>query len=172
MAPAEKPFELTEATAVERTLLALDPTAGDFSFFRPLLEYWDDRRRGRVAPGRVDIDPLDLSPSLLPHVVLIDVEHEPLDFRYRLAGTAADHIHGMGLKGVRVLDLRPERFATLLHGDLVRMTEDLMPQFVRHGFTNQAAKTRRFRVLRLPLCDDDGRLAMVLVLAEFGALKA
>lgn len=165
-----RPFDLTEATVVQRDVLAIEPAADAFAFFRPLFAYWRERRGDRVAPGRADIDPLDFPPSLLPHIVLIDVVREPLDFRYRLAGTAADHIHGMPITGVRVLDLRPQSFAELLHRDLVGMAELPAPQFVRHSFTNQEATTRRFRVLRLPLCDADGRLTMVLVLAEFGAL--
>jgi len=170
MAGATEPFDLTGVTAVERIALEIGPAADDFAFFGPMLAYWEDRRAGRDAPGRVDIDPLDFPPSLLPHIVLIDVEREPLDFRYRLAGTAADHIHGMSLTGVRVLDLRPESIAKLLHADLLRMARDPVPQFVRHTFTNRLSETRRFRALRLPLCDETGRLAMVLVLAEFGAL--
>ncbi len=171
MVSAANTTGLIEAEPLERVVLGLDPDAGDFGFFRPLHAYWQERRGGRVAPSRADIDPVDLPASLLPHLLLIDVEHDPLDFRYRLAGTAADHIHGLRLRGVRVLDLKPAPFARMLHEDLVRMAQDLAPQYVRHGFTNREARVRRFRVLRLPLSDDGARLDMVLVLAEFGALS-
>jgi len=171
MASPADTVELSEATAIRRVALELAPEAEDFGFFRPLFSYWADRCRGRGLPSRADIDPVDLPAFLLPHLLLIDIAHDPLDFRYRLAGTAADHIHGMRLKGVRVLDLKPEPFARFLHDDLVRMARDLKPQYLRHGFTNQQSMTRRFRVLRLPLSDDGDRLDMVLVLAEFGALS-
>lgn len=170
MAAVAKPFELFEATTAQRAFLELDPDAPDFRFFRPLFQYWSDRRGSRVAAARADLDPLELPPALLPHVLLIDVEYEPVDFRYRLAGTAADTIHGQSLKGVRILDLRPEPLARTLHGDLVRMTEDCAAQFTELSFTNRQDKTRRYRVLRLPLCDDAGRLAMILVLADHGAI--
>lgn len=163
--------ELLDATSLSRTFVLIDPGTPDFAFFRPLLHYWQDRCAGRPAPSRRDIDPLDLPPALLPHMVLIDIEREPLDFRYRLSGTLADTIHGQSLKGLRILDLRPERFAELLHGDLVRMTEDLAVQFVLHTFTNRQGKVRRFRVLRLPLCDASGRLEMVLALADHGLIQ-
>ena len=170
MASSTDTFELSGATAVQRTALEIVPDAADFEFFRPLFGYWADRRRGRVAPSRADIDPVDLPAALLPHLLLIDVERDPLDFRYRLAGTAADHIHGMRLRGVRVLDLEPEPFAKILQADLMRMAQDLEPQYLRHDFINREAVSRRFRVLRLPLSDDGERLDIVLVLAEFGAL--
>ena len=170
MAAEAMPFELFDATLAQRVFVELHRDAPDFAFFRPLLDYWESRRLDRAAPRRSDIDPLDLPPLLLPHVLLIDVRHDPLDFRYRLAGTAADTIHGQSLRGVRILDLRPEPFAQTLHGDLVRMAGDLAIQFTLLSFTNREGKTRRYRVLRLPLCDDAGRLAMILVLADHGAI--
>lgn len=170
MAAAARTFELFDAAVARRDFIDLVPDAPDFAFFLPLLRYWEQRRDGRTAPRRRDIDALDMPPLILPHVLLIEVERDPLDFRYRLAGTAADTIHGQSLKGVRILDLRPEPFARILHGDLVRMTEDLATQFTVLSFTNREDKTRRYRVLRLPLCDDVGRLEMILVLADHGAI--
>ncbi|GHD43522.1 hypothetical protein GCM10017083_09810 [Thalassobaculum fulvum] len=164
-------FDLFDTASIGREVLTIPRDSDDFGFFRPLLQYWDARRAGRIAPARGDIDPLDLPPALLPHVVLIEVRRDPLEFSYRLAGTAADTIHGQSLKGVRVLDLRPESFAKILNADLMRMAEDLTMQFVLHTFTNREGKTRRFRVLRLPLCDAAGRLEMVLVLADHGAIQ-
>lgn len=172
MAAVVRTFEVFDATAVRREFIELDRDAADFGLFRPLLAYWEQRRAGRIAPSRADIDPLDVPPSVLPHLLLIDVERDPVDFRYRLAGTAADTIHGQSLKGVRILDLRPEQFAKTLHGDLLRMAEIPEIQFTALSFTNRQSKIRRYRVLRLPLCDRDGRLEMILVMADHGALEA
>ncbi|MEZ5667469.1 MAG: PAS domain-containing protein [Alphaproteobacteria bacterium] len=54
------------------------------------LRYWETKRGGRAMPARADLDPCEI-PELLPHVVLIDVAHDPVDFRYRLIGTNVDH---------------------------------------------------------------------------------
>lgn len=170
MAVPARPYELSDATDVRRAFLELRPGADDFWFFRPLLEYWEGHRSGRIAPGRADIDPVDLPTSLLPHILLVDVSRDPLDFRYRLAGTAADTIHGQNLRGVRIRELQPEAFSRLLQDDLERMAEEVAPQFVQLSYTNRAGKIRQYRVLRLPLCDADGRLEMVLILADHGTL--
>jgi hypothetical protein len=53
---------------------------------RMLFAYWASKRGTAEAPGRRDLDPLDI-PRLLSIVVLVDVEHAPLRFCYRLAGT-------------------------------------------------------------------------------------
>src|SRR3546814_12925260 len=45
-------------------------------------------------PARCDIDPAEIL-KILPHVFLLDVRQEPLDFRYRLIGTKMDQ-HMLG----------------------------------------------------------------------------
>lgn len=50
--------------------------------------YWDSRRRGRKAPMRADLDPVIDVPKLVPHIILFDVRRDPLDFRFRLVGSA------------------------------------------------------------------------------------
>lgn len=51
-----------------------------------LRSYWQGLHKKGVAPSRADIEPLEI-PGLLPHLLLLDVIPEPLDFRYRLIGT-------------------------------------------------------------------------------------
>ncbi len=50
--------------------------------------YWDRSRRGRSCPDRQEIDPLVDIPNLTPHIILFDVRRDPLDFRFRLVGSA------------------------------------------------------------------------------------
>jgi hypothetical protein len=53
--------------------------------------YWASKRRGRSMPSRADIDPLELK-AYLPQLVLLDVEGDPLRFRYRLVGTEVTRV--------------------------------------------------------------------------------
>jgi hypothetical protein len=48
--------------------------------------YWLAKRGARRMPSRRDIDPTEI-PRLLRNVMLIDVLHDPIRFRYRLVGT-------------------------------------------------------------------------------------
>jgi hypothetical protein len=52
-----------------------------------LYRYWDGKRGGRMMPARRDLDPSEIV-KLLPHIYMVDVERDPLRFRYRLIGTA------------------------------------------------------------------------------------
>jgi len=47
--------------------------------------YWEAKCQPGRLPSRADIDPSEI-PQLLPHVLLLDVQREPLDFRFRLIG--------------------------------------------------------------------------------------
>lgn len=51
-----------------------------------LLAYWQAIGVDKRWPSRDDLDPADI-PSLLGNVHLVDVQHDPLRFRYRLTGT-------------------------------------------------------------------------------------
>lgn len=67
-----------------------------------MIRYWmaihpDDR-----LPGRQHLDPLDI-PALLPHVLLTDVQPNPLAFRIRVMGTRLVTVFGRDFTGC-VLD--------------------------------------------------------------------
>ncbi|GHD59345.1 hypothetical protein GCM10017083_43390 [Thalassobaculum fulvum] len=52
------------------------------------LAAWNRLRGDRAMPAPSDLDVLDLPRRLLPHLLLLDIEHEPaLRFRWRLIGT-------------------------------------------------------------------------------------
>lgn len=59
-----------------------------------LYDDWQRRREGRELPARTDFDPLDLS-YVLGHLCLIEVEQQPLRFRYRLYGTEVAAYFGL-----------------------------------------------------------------------------
>lgn len=77
-------FDPDDPAGLARGMAALDMQS-------PLViagfHYWDSRRRGKKMPARADIDPLIDIPTLAPNIMLFDVRHDPLDFRWRLLGT-------------------------------------------------------------------------------------
>jgi len=59
---------------------------------RHFFDYWLERANGRPMPNRSDICPTEI-PRHLPLVSLIEIESEPLNFRFRLAGTQLREIY-------------------------------------------------------------------------------
>ena len=53
--------------------------------------------------ARRDMDPLDITPKLLPWIMILDVEEAPRRFRYRLVGTRVVELLDRDLTG-RYLD--------------------------------------------------------------------
>ena len=62
--------------------------------------YWHRIRGNRPMPSRADFDPVDI-PRLLSSTALVDVLRDPLDFQFRLLGTAIDNITSKNMRGVR-----------------------------------------------------------------------
>src|ERR1043165_4802710 len=56
--------------------------------------YWTEKRGERAMPAYRDFDPLEFAWAL-GKVSLIDVEREPLRFRYRLVGS--EHVARLGI---------------------------------------------------------------------------
>jgi hypothetical protein len=51
------------------------------------LDYWDARRGDRAVPDRADIDPVEIPPRLLPHLLLGEISEPGARLRYRVVGT-------------------------------------------------------------------------------------
>lgn len=61
----------------------------DHPTLAPLLAYWQTKRGARALPARRDIDPLEIAPALLPHLLLADLLDRGTRARFRLVGTVA-----------------------------------------------------------------------------------
>lgn len=64
--------------------------------------YWRDKRGDRAMPYRRDIDPAELK-SILPWMLVVEIEPQPFRVLYRLAGTKVVEMNGIELTG-RYLD--------------------------------------------------------------------
>lgn len=70
----------------------------DQPVLQQLHAYWDSLRAGRAYPARDEIDPLDLR-FILGSLILVDVELEPLRYRYRLFGSDIARRQGFDMTG-------------------------------------------------------------------------
>ena len=145
----------------------LDLASTDEPSFRFLIDYWQRKHRDGKLPGRSAIDPLELK-HVPPQLLLIDVEREPLDFRYRLAGTLSYDIFGFDLTGKRVRDIPPAEWGETVWRSLAELIVSRKPQYVRLDFTTAAGNVRSYRVLRSPPAEDGVTVDCVLVMGDLG----
>jgi PAS domain len=78
---------------------AFQPPVGiSSSRVHKLYEFWEDKRGGKLAPTRGDIDPSGIK-DLLPFVLIGEFLHSPFDIRYRFVGTALVEAYGHDFMG-------------------------------------------------------------------------
>lgn len=78
-----------------------------------MLAYWRAKKGDRAFPSRADIDPLEFTREL-PRVMMAEVSYDPLEFRYRVAGTGLFAMHGQELTGKLARELDPPEFGAMI----------------------------------------------------------
>lgn len=115
-----------------------------------MLRYWQKKRGTRHMPSRKDIDPTEI-PFLLPHIMLIDVTYNPLDFQCRLAG---EHIvtWGFDLTGYALSVLKtsiPE--LKLIWGACTDVVHTSQPKLDKLNYLSPQGIMKRIQYSVLPL---------------------
>ena len=119
---------------------------------RQAFRYWRSKTGDRPFPSRTDIAPEEMKP-FLQHVMLIDVSYEPLDFVYRVFGTAIAIAHRDDYTGKSVRELEPKPFSELIWQQYCETIEHRAP--ILHGvLLITATRYLKYHRLTLPLsCD-------------------
>ena len=117
-------------------------------YLRQLFDYWEKLRGDRVAPDAAEIDAVDIPPGALRHVVLVDLEQDPLRARYRLVGTHSVEFAGWDYTGKYVDEL-----------DM----PNTMLQEVMEDFTYALAKKAMYANYEWPLRDNRGIVQVEMI---------
>ena len=132
-------------------------------------DYWASLRGTRRMPARKDFDPLQI-PQRLPNLMLIDVIHDPVRFRYRLIGTrvvaaSAEDRTGKYFDDVSFFRTNPE--VMVHYKAVVERAEPLYsPEPFLNRVNNMSYQAER---LMLPLSGDGKTVDMVMVCFHFSS---
>ena len=126
-----------------------------------LYAYWAGLRHGPRLPGRGDIKPEDFK-RLLPTVSLIDVRHDPLDFRLRLAGTGLYSVYGREITGRGLDEVYNSAAADYWRVELGKIVEERRPAVGVHSLSWRGASHMSILWLRLPLATNGVDVDMIL----------
>jgi hypothetical protein len=135
---------------------------------RAVFAYWDSKRHGRRMPSRGDFDPAELV-AFLPQLMLLDVETEPLRFRYRLIGTAVTEERS-GLEkrdptGCYVDEVTHHQDTSTLLIHYRRVVMERKPSLVHGTYTKEFDRPWvRFTRLAMPLSADGETINMLVVM--------
>lgn len=131
---------------------------------RRLYDYWR-RKAATRPPCRSDIDPIEIGADVR-NVVLLDIEHDPLRFRWRLlGGTLVDAI-GRNVTGQRFEEIYPHPMLADVTRVFSRVALTGLP--IRHVGTARFADRAHvsYESVHLPLFDENHRVEMM-----FGGLN-
>lgn len=139
-----------------------------------LYDYWSQQRKGRIAPARGDIDPVDI-PTLLPHIALTEIvpaADGKARFRYRLAGTEIEHHIGCPLAGRYIDELMRGDYLAFITGLYHRVIAEKASVYSENCYLADEADQLHVKRLMLPLSDDGESVTMVLAGLVFSPGRA
>jgi hypothetical protein len=130
-------------------------------------EYWHGRKGDRLFPSRRDFDPMVEITQLARNMMLLDVSHDPLDFRYRLIGTSVREHLGADLTGRRWSEIEFQRTPNpiWMHHQLV--VDNRAPRFLRPNYIGPHRTFMFVESAVLPLGDDPDRVEMLMLFVDF-----
>lgn len=136
---------------------------------RELFQYWTRIKGTRHMPARSDINPSEIV-DLLPHITLIDVEHGPLRYKYRLVGTEIVRSMGKDLTG-SYLDEFPS--ATSILKRFEWLLGHKRGYYAISNFNWLGRHFMKYHVVGLPLANGQGDINMILLgVVPFMAAKS
>ena len=134
----------------------------DHADLRRLHRYWLSKRGGRAFPARADIDPTEI-PTLLPHVLLVDVLDGGQRFRFRLVGTAV--ARGRDPTGRFLHEAAPKglygHHIIALYNQAIQLG---LPYYTEFSYESASrGGPASIRRLFLPLAEDGSEINMLLI---------
>jgi len=137
-------------------------TVRDYPVLAGVLDRWHPGPDGRPPAA---IDPLDLPPSALPYLMLVDLVGTE-DAVIRLAGTAACDIYGRELKGTSVHEFFGPGDASDVLSDLNDVARSEAPKLTRRSYVSINGKPWSYVRLLLPLRPEGEGVTRILKALE------
>lgn len=126
-----------------------------------VISLWEQKRAGRPAPLRTDLDPSGMA-FALGDLSLFDVEDNPRRYWCRLDGTRQVELFGVDCTGKYLDHCLPADFYALAHKSFTDVMDSGRPSLYQRQIP-YAGRMIRYEVALLPLSRQGDRLDMLLV---------
>lgn len=134
-------------------------------------EYWLAKKHALAnadaLPARTDLDPLLEVPRLAPRIMLMDVRYEPLDFRYRLVGTALRLHMAEDWTGRWLSDIPFQRPGSMVWENNLRVVESREPLLARPPYIGPHKDFLFVESIILPLSGNRRSVDMLMFFVDF-----
>lgn len=117
--------------------------------------YWSKLGEKGSLPSRQHIDPTELSSSVLPHIVIIDIDETPhRRFRYRLVGTAVTGVFGADYTGSYMDELGLGDVFARIQAFYSLVCNDPQPALLNGYYETRSGLNFNVSPLVMPLSED------------------
>jgi hypothetical protein len=137
------------------------PPGASHPMLRFAFDYWLAKAPAGLLPGRQHIDPIELR-SILPNVILIDVERDQAEprFRIRLVGTGVTEATGRDLTG-RYVEPANQNGNVSVVQRLIGLVETQQPYYALDKVTVPERQHLVLHRLAMPLARDGKTVDMI-----------
>ena len=128
---------------------------------RRLLAYWLEKRGDRLFPAKSEIDPVEFH-YILGYVTLVDVEHDPRRYRFRLDGSILVALSGTDYTGRYLHELPGREYVAFITETYDRVVDSGEPfRYRKNELLDQQLFSEE--TLILPLGDTPPTVDMLVV---------
>ena len=132
------------------------------------LDYWRDRRRGRIAPAWDELRLDEIQAAVHHQLTAVRVQRHPLDFRFIHWGEGVTETFGVDLCGRSAAAIMPKSLADLTFCQLMEATTTREPQVYVNDLPKRSQFSCRISVLRLPLSSNGRDIDVILSVDDYG----
>mgnify|MGYP005749101669 CR=1 FL=1 len=129
---------------------------GSTPLLRQMYDWW---HKADDLPHWKDVSPFTIPRGLLPRIILVEMSRDPVRFKIRLAGTALCAEQGWELKGHYVDEIYNARDYKVIEANYLDCAKTRQPRFSERHVLCTTGNWVVYRVLILPLRDDEGEVA-------------
>lgn len=137
---------------------------------RQLFNYWQSKCPPGGIPRRADIDPAEI-PSLMPNLLIADIEDAPFRVRYRLVGTKVVQMTGYEFTGKYLDEIALPNDEGPFQECYQLACETKTPVLTRIKWRLTEDTTEEYDICILPLSDDGRRVNMALAIECYETVK-
>ena len=131
-----------------------------------VLDYWTSKCDSGKLPARRDLDVLDIH-TVMPQVVIFEIHHNPLDFVYRLVGTAVTENSHHDYTGKFMSTLNGKGPGSMIWQSLDRLRCNREVIFAEVPYVGPKDDLLRSTLLLLPLADDGETVDRIMLVTAF-----
>ncbi|MEC9346114.1 MAG: PAS domain-containing protein [Pseudomonadota bacterium] len=130
------------------------------------LDHWLALVRNGRLPGRQHLDPAGMVP-FLPHVLLMDVDRQAMDFRYRLVGKRVRYHLFRDPTGLWLSEIPHQKAPSVIHSAMSEAVRRRVPIIGEAPYVGPQREYKKVEDIQVPLARDGRNVDMLFIVVDY-----